>query len=482
MEHESSVYSPLILRRLVAPGLNRTGVVLSIISLVIFLLIALAHQTVFASLTFTDIFFIQFLVILVVTSLGALLPGLLSASVASLVAVYLGLVTSHVPQVQIGFVVIIYLVEAVFISLIHATYHLHDDRTVRFAGILGQLNLPLIIADKKGKIVYWNEAAQRVYHYSSDEAGEKKIDLDRLEASAAEEAYQALPGDRYIDLHTTNDGKPVYVDLLTQSLSHNETLIIAYDVSAYKKRELKLEKQIKAREEFLSFASHELRTPLTSVLLQLESVLRSIYRDPLASLNIEKLLNLLKNAQYQSKKIADLIANLLDVSRLTHGTPTLNLEDVQLHNLVKMVVEGFEEEAKRHGSSISVTIQAETSGVWDRLQIEQVLTNLLSNAIKYGNKKPVTVTVGTKGECSMLVVRDRGIGIPKSALEDVFKPYKRFAIDPTHKGLGVGLYISHRIIEAHGGSISVESKPGSGTSFTVLLPPVPPPADVDVKA
>lgn len=286
MEHESSVYSPSILRRLVAPGLNRTGVVLSIISLVIFLLIALAQQTVFASLTFTDIFFIQFLVILVVTSLGALLPGLLSASVASLVAVYLGLVTSHVPQVQIGFVVIIYLVEAVFISLIHATYHLHDDRTVRFAGILGQLNLPLIIADKKGKIVYWNEAAQRVYHYSSDEAGEKKIDLDRLEASAAEEAYQALPGDRYIDLHTTNDGKPVYVDLLTQSLSHNETLIIAYDVSAYKKRELKLEKQIKAREEFLSFASHELRTPLTSVLLQLESVLRSIYRDPLASLNI----------------------------------------------------------------------------------------------------------------------------------------------------------------------------------------------------
>lgn len=482
MKHEPSVYSSSIIRRLVSPGLNKTGLFLSLISIIISLLILLARSTIFVSFTFIDVFLIQFLLILVVTSLGALLPGMVSAFSGAFVAIYFAYTTPHAPLPQVTFVVTIYIVEALFISLIHVAYHLHDNRTVRFAGILERLNVPLVIVNKKGEVVYWNESAQRVYHYSTEEAEKKKIDLDEIDSVSTDTQHSLNVKDRYINLHFTKEQKQVYVDILTQQLSHDETLILIYDVSAYKKKELKLQQAIKAREEFLSFASHELRTPLTSVLLQLESVLRSIYRDPLASLNIEKLLNLLKNAQYQSKKIADLIANLLDVSRLTNGTPALNLEDVKLHELVRMVVEGFEEEAKRHGSSISLSVQSETSGIWDRLQIEQVLTNLLSNAIKYGNKGNIAVTVGTKGEHSMLVVKDRGVGIPKHALEDIFKPYKRFANDPSQKGLGVGLYISHRIIEAHGGSITVESKPGSGTTFTVLLPPVPPPADMDMKA
>ena len=113
------------------------------------------------------------------------------------------------------------------------------------------------------------------------------------------------------------------------------------------------------------------------------------------------------------------------------------------------------------------------SGRWDRLRLEQVVTNLLSNAIRYGAGRPIHVRTEVEGERVRLVVRDQGIGIAPEAQARLFDKFGKFesAVPERHSGgLGLGLYITHNIVEAMGGHIRVESRPGEGSTFTVDLP------------
>jgi signal transduction histidine kinase len=104
------------------------------------------------------------------------------------------------------------------------------------------------------------------------------------------------------------------------------------------------------------------------------------------------------------------------------------------------------------------------------MRIEQVLVNLFTNAIKFGEGKPVDIEVGSDGKTARLLIRDYGIGIAAEAQQRIFQRFERASCSREYKGLGLGLYIVQRIVDAHGGSIAVESAPGEGTAFTVLLP------------
>src|SRR5207237_650146 len=104
------------------------------------------------------------------------------------------------------------------------------------------------------------------------------------------------------------------------------------------------------------------------------------------------------------------------------------------------------------------------------LRIEQVLTNLISNALKYGDGKPVTIEVRAEGRAAQIVVRDRGIGISPENLGRIFGRFERAVSARNYGGLGLGLYITRQIVEAHGGSIGVESEQGQGSAFFVELP------------
>jgi len=109
-------------------------------------------------------------------------------------------------------------------------------------------------------------------------------------------------------------------------------------------------------------------------------------------------------------------------------------------------------------------------GFWDRLRISQVVTNLLANAVKYGGGKPVEVEFGPEGDAAFLVVRDHGIGIDPADQPQIFERFERAVSSRNYGGLGLGLYIVKRIVEAHGGTITVQSKPGEGATFRVQLP------------
>jgi len=220
---------------------------------------------------------------------------------------------------------------------------------------------------------------------------------------------------------------------------------------------------IHARDEFLSIASHELRTPLTALKLRLQALLYAKGLD-------EKLEKKLESATRQTQRLERLIDNLLDISRITTGHLDLEREDIELAELAHDVVERLREEASAAGSQIQFEATSPAGGRWDRLRIEQVVTNLLSNALKYGEGKPIVVRVSAENGSAEICVRDRGMGIADEDRERIFDQFERAANRRVPGGLGMGLYITRQIVEAHHGKITVESKTGEGSTFRVQLP------------
>jgi signal transduction histidine kinase len=183
----------------------------------------------------------------------------------------------------------------------------------------------------------------------------------------------------------------------------------------------------------------------------------------------------IQNARRQILRLTRLIDELLSVSRLQAGQVHLELEEVDLAAATRDVVEHFREEAARFRSPVLIQADTPVEGRWDRVRLEQVITNLLANAIKFGNHKPVELSVTSEGGIARLSVRDHGIGIAPDRLPHVFERFERAVSVREYGGLGLGLYITHEIVSALDGAIHVDSTPGVGTCFTVLLPRSGPP-------
>lgn len=230
------------------------------------------------------------------------------------------------------------------------------------------------------------------------------------------------------------------------------------------------QKNIKARDEFLSFVSHELKTPLTSMLLQSQMALHSIRTVSLAKFSIESLLKMLENSESQTKQLAKMVNDLMNVSLITTGKLELEKEDVDLGELVNSVLSKMDTKAKVEGYDISSEIQDGVIGQWDRGRLEQVVTNIFSNAIKYGSGNPINITVFAQNGQGKVVIRDRGIGIPKELKAKLFNRFERGTNAKSFEGLGIGLYLSFQIMKAHGGTIDVQSTQGKGATFTIILP------------
>ncbi|HVH41397.1 MAG TPA: GAF domain-containing sensor histidine kinase, partial [Labilithrix sp.] len=225
------------------------------------------------------------------------------------------------------------------------------------------------------------------------------------------------------------------------------------------------EDAVRVRDEFLSVAAHELNTPLTSLKLMIQA----ISRGPLLA-SAEKLKSGLLLADRQIRRLTRLVDELLDVSRMHAGRLTLQLERVELTQVVSDTIEQLSGAIAQSGSAVSLRAPKRVVGTWDRLRLEQVVANLLSNAIKFGAGKPVEIAVSQVGRKAVLSVRDHGIGITPDRISQVFGRFERAVSSRSYGGLGLGLYIAHVIVSALGGTISVESVVGEGSTFVVELP------------
>ncbi len=230
-----------------------------------------------------------------------------------------------------------------------------------------------------------------------------------------------------------------------------------------------VQKAVALRDDFLSIASHELKTPLATLQLQIQGIARRM--QDAAPHSLVKMQGRLATAQRQVERLGQLVHNLLDISRISSGHLDLDRERVNLETVVRDTLARFSEDLERSGCAVTVSINDDAPfGDWDRTRVEQIVTNLLSNASKYGAGRPIEVTLDGDSEAVRLAVRDHGIGIAPQDHERIFHRFERAVSVRHYGGLGLGLWIVRRIVEALGGHISVESRPGDGSLFTVELP------------
>lgn len=223
-----------------------------------------------------------------------------------------------------------------------------------------------------------------------------------------------------------------------------------------------------ARDEFISLVSHEVRNPLSLIKGLAQTILRRRKKE--APTREHEELGVIVE---QADRIARLVNDLLDVSRIERRVLSLEHEPIYLPALISNIVEKLSPSLHRHKLSLEVPRQFPT-GYWDTDRLVQVFTNLIDNAVKYtpaGGQ--ITITCSTKDKNAVFCVTDNGVGIAEENLHRVFDRFFRI---PTQNrtgqdnSMGLGLYVSKGIIKAHGGKIWVESRINEGSKFCCSLP------------
>jgi signal transduction histidine kinase len=231
---------------------------------------------------------------------------------------------------------------------------------------------------------------------------------------------------------------------------------------------------IQQREEFLRVAAHELKTPMTTVKGYVQLLNRQIHSPTMPRERVDRTMERLEN---QVERFEALVSELLDVSRIQSGRLDLRFEPCDLAEIAGEVVNRFEHSLERTSHHRLLLDASEpVVGQWDASRLDQVVTNLVSNALKYSPEGgDIRVRVRQLGgQAAELTVADQGIGIPLAEQAMLFQPFARgAAATGTAAGSGLGLHITAQIVERHDGTISVQSEPGRGTTFRVVLPLLP---------
>lgn len=279
-----------------------------------------------------------------------------------------------------------------------------------------------------------------------------------------------LPSQTYSTTHKRRDGTEVPVEVVLQYVRDEEGagrfICVARDMTEHQRAETALRLASEAKDAFLAAASHELRTPLAAAKGHAHLALLKLGAETETGTGRS-----LKIINRQIDRMAKLVEDLLDISRLQVGRLSLELERFDLVQLTRETCERVGVLSQQHPLQVEAPEQLE--GVWDRGRLDQVITNLLSNAIRYSPEGgEVRVRVEADGAQGVrLMVKDQGIGIPREKQGLIFERFGR-AHGSKYGGLGLGLTISQGIVEQHGGRIWVESAgvPGEGTAFHVWLP------------
>ncbi|HEX7458283.1 MAG TPA: CheR family methyltransferase, partial [Ginsengibacter sp.] len=224
----------------------------------------------------------------------------------------------------------------------------------------------------------------------------------------------------------------------------------------------KTKEQVK--DEFIGIASHELKTPLTTAKAYIQLLQMGMEKTN------DKDLIFAKKAGASIDRLNDLIGELMDVSKIQNGKLDLNITTFNFNEMVADAVEEMQYASPIHSIILSGEIKEPVTG--DKERLKQVVINLLNNAVKYSPKaKEVFINIIQKNGEIEVSIKDNGIGIRKQSLERIFERYYREEQRAVHfQGLGIGLFISHEIIQRHKGKIWAESEPGKGSTFYFTVP------------
>ncbi len=336
-------------------------------------------------------------------------------------------------------------------------------------GILKGMSEAVILLDGEERIKQMNHAAETLAKLPARECMGKRLS-EVIPSDALYRFIQSVRRSEDTQEHTLvfpSEGKNRYLQVhgsLLPSSKEEESnlLLVLNDVTRLKQLE-------EMRKDFVANVSHELRTPITSILGFVETLKEGALQDPVQSV---RFLSIIEN---QTLRLHALIEDLLSLSRLEQAETTIRKEWVSLHEIFSEVQTLEETKAEEKQIALRLDIQSGTQeAVYaNPLLIVQALVNLVDNAIKYSNPgSEVVVTAYSIDREICFSVRDTGPGIPKEEQSRIFERFYR--VDKTRSrslgGTGLGLAIVKHIALAHGGTVSLESTPGEGSTFILRIP------------
>lgn len=332
----------------------------------------------------------------------------------------------------------------------------------KFSKIVEQMADGIIIVDDEGKVLLINPAArillsdikeveigkslaQTIRYYQIVELWNKTIETKNSQSA-------------YFELQKTQK----YVHVISSILEGAETfgvLMLFQDMTHQRNLE-------RMRQEFVSNVSHELRTPLASMRALNETVERSIEIDPTSAKHF------LSRMGIEIEKLDQMVMELLDLARIESGRVQLQKSPCDLSQLLTQSVNRMKMQAERAGIEISAHCSESLPVIKiDVERIEQVLINLIHNAIKFTPPDgKITLTAEMERNSIIIRVQDTGVGIAEEDLPRIFERFFKTDRARSSGGTGLGLSIAKHIVEAHGGKIWVDSKPGAGSTFSFSLP------------
>lgn len=227
-----------------------------------------------------------------------------------------------------------------------------------------------------------------------------------------------------------------------------------------------LEAAIEARDRFISIAAHDLKTPLSAMQLHAQMLLRGL--DKPEGVSRDKMVSKLEAIRRQVGKLAVLIDDMLDVSRIVRGRIDLEPAEVDFAELVREVVAERAGEIEHTGSTVEVTAPETLVGRWDPRRLRQIVGHLVDNALAFA-PGPIQLELGEGEGGIRLEVRDQGPGIAEHERELVFRPFVRGA-GAEGDGVGLGLWMARELTQAMGGTLELKSAPGPGAQLVIELP------------
>lgn len=324
--------------------------------------------------------------------------------------------------------------------------------------LIKTMNLPMIFINKDGTIIFTNQSfrdAFKIKHlrgkYYKDIFKDQLLNIvDQSYIFERKFSTAACIDERYYQIETT----PVFRD----DIVFDGSIILFTDVSQVKEIE-------KMQKQFFSDISHELKTPMSAIIGSVEILQKEGIKN---KDTFNEFMGILLKESYRMQNI---IGDILELSRLEQPQATINPSLIEMKALVKDTVELFEPLAKDKQLSLVYQVRVENELVLDYTTVKTILNNLVSNAIKYSNEGVISIKCSCKEDKLLIIVQDEGIGISKENIPFIFDRF--FQVDRSRSkkiGTGLGLSIVKKMVELNNGTIDVESTPGIGTAFTVILP------------